>query len=104
MFRFARSNQALIEAHVKAERARHDLEALIGAAFATYETLVVRLRIFDRRLDRSRAYLRRAGAVGDTSYHHALGGPPSATTRPRLGSGRARRSHHERKRAEATAA
>jgi hypothetical protein len=65
MFRFVRSNPALVEAHVEAERARHELDASIGAAFARWEELESRLRAFDERLDRSRAYLREAGCLDD---------------------------------------
>jgi hypothetical protein len=69
MFRLARSSPALVEAHVEAERARHDLDASIGVAFARYEELEYRLRVFDGRLDRSRAHLREAGYLDADGFH-----------------------------------
>ena len=68
MFRLATSNPTLVEAHVKAERARHELDASIGVAFARYEELESRLRAFDGRLDRSRAHLREVGYLGADGF------------------------------------
>jgi hypothetical protein len=68
MFRLATSTPALVEAHVKAERARHELDASIAAAFARCEELEGGLRAFDRRLERSRKYLREAGYLDSDGF------------------------------------
>jgi hypothetical protein len=63
MVRFVSATPELIEAHVQAERARHELLAKIREAFATCELLARSLQTFDRRLWDSRDFLRRRGCL-----------------------------------------
>jgi hypothetical protein len=63
MVRFVSASPELIEAHVNAERARHELLALISEAFATYELLVHRVHSFDLRLLYTRDFLQRRGCL-----------------------------------------
>ena len=76
MLRFATSSPALIEANVRAERARHELDAEIREAFARYYELERRLQAFDEQLEDARVFLRRAGCLGNDRIRPDFGRGP----------------------------
>src|SRR4029453_18459826 len=103
MFRLATSDPALLEAHVQAERARHELDGAIREAFVRYEELDRRLKAFDTRLAKSRSHLREAGYLGNDGLHPDFGARSQGPTGRRGAAGR-QRSHRASRRATATAA
>jgi hypothetical protein len=64
MFRFVKSNPALVEAHARTQQAMNELERAVKEAFERYDQLASRLEAFDARLGAARVKCH-AEPIGD---------------------------------------